>query len=684
MSRGEQSHFVVRPLRGMDQRWRPAPNSAAVVRDMRWNEKDGWEDSGGFREATNANAQGDSPFLNQGTITRLHWFAQHNGARQWLVWTDSSGRLRVFNGSGAPGTPWTHMEDLDGTAFDGSGRSRTVLSTPWQGEQFQAWGGRLYMVNGYDEPLVFDGVKADRVGWTATPAAPHGDAVEGVATNLVAVFGFGTPKVCARRIRVSFVNERGQESMLSEPSNSVTVSNSASSPRSFIAWTIPRGPDECVARRIYATMDYLDADGEAANVGLAEVYFFHTEIQDNETELYEDYLPDGLLGDAVDTLDFGAFPQRATYIAVFKNTMFLSVDGDIQYSAPGYPEVFPPENRIPLSDDSMGPTMGMRPTHNALVVFKQRGIYLIKGDPVSGFEAFTLTRDHGNACPNALVELPGLGLFFVDESGCHILLGALENTGTPTSVRRLSTPIPDEVKRFNTSALINACAAIYHHDKELWFCVPTIGNDKPNRALVFSYEVGEWSFRDDFPANTLIETRDHRGLLYMGSGSTAANKRGLLVYSPGFADKGGVAIATLYQTNPIDLGDGFRSFDPMHVLVRCIGYGNNNLNLNYRINRDIDTVRAAAAGTDQQDHAKPLAVYGTGLWGTAKWGEHRPVEVTFDLSSITKGPAREIAFTLTPASRRIQLLDLDFISMPGAARKVLPPTKDRGPSGRVL
>lgn len=680
------AHLVVQPLRGIDQRWRPAPNAAAVVRDMRWNQKDGWEDSGGYREATNPDPEtGNSPFVGQGTIESLHWFAQHNGARQWLVWEDSAGRLRAFNGSTAPAVPWTHLEDVRGNLFDAAGRTRTIIATPWQGTQAQAWGGRLYLVNGYDEPLVFDGVKCDRAGWSERPSQPYATAVSGVSTTLNN-FGFGTgQKLCARKYRVSFLNERGQESELSPPSNPMVVDTAAApaGARRFGLVSIPLGPSECVARRVYATQDYLDGDGDYTDTGLGEIYFFHSEVQDNETEQFEDHVPDPLLGSAVDDLDFGPWPTGGKYLAVFKNTLFIATDDGLFFSAPGQPEVIPSDNFIPMGDDDMGPPTGMRPTKNALLLFKRKGVYLVKGEPLTGFSAHTLTRDQGNDAPNALAELPGLGMVMVNGNGVHLIEGALENTGTVTAIRRLSTTVPDEVADFASAALIAAHGAVYHRDKEYWLSVPRLGSNVNNRVLVFHYEIGEWSWRPDFPINCMLETRDHRGLLYFGSGSTTTLKRGLLVYSPGFPDKGGTAIQPLYETGDIDWGNGFTAAVPVHLAVRCIGHGNNDLNLNYRINRQVVAVRPAVMGTDQQDHTGRFPVFGTAVWGTDRWHRMRPVEVVFDLTGVTEGPARAISFSLSPALRHLQLLGIDVAVTPGAERDILPYSADRGDAGQL-
>ena len=93
--------FQVSKMRGIEQRWSPEPGTAARIRDMTWDPKDGWKDCGGSIElalisltddpAIGPNVSNDAfanPFEGDGQINSIHWFAQHNGARQWLVcWT---------------------------------------------------------------------------------------------------------------------------------------------------------------------------------------------------------------------------------------------------------------------------------------------------------------------------------------------------------------------------------------------------------------------------------------------------------------------------------------------------------------------------------------------------------------------------------------------------------------------
>jgi hypothetical protein len=664
----------------MDQRWRTTPDKANLIEDMTWSSKDAWTNCGGADKIT-------TDGWTSTNVRAMHWFSQHNGARQWTVFVQDNGRFRYFNGSlGGSGAPYTHIKDVDNNFFDTVDRELTVISdTPSQGPQFQAWGGRLMMVNGYDEPMVFNGRYVDRAGFSARPGQPTATGLtEDGGTNewRTNLAGLGLGRLadsgtveCAYQYVVTFLNERGQESRPSASSERVVFENSTTK-RTFVKVDIPTGDSNVVARRIYRTRNIFNSAGEALDLGYGTDFYFLMEIQDNSTTSFEDGFPDSNLGSLLDELDFGEFPTSTNLIASFKNTLFSAgaYTNQLKFSAPGFPEVFPPDNVIEFGDKDMGATRGLYPTKNALVLFKDRGIYLIKGDSSNGLFSQTLTRDVGCIAPNSIVELPGKGLAFLANDGVYLLAGALENTGTPTQVVRLSEPIKDVTDKINGSAAIGATAEVYHRDREYWLCIPTLGSASNDLVLVYHYEIGEWSTRDGFPANRILETRDHRGYLFLCGGN------GIFVYTQRSATKmGGGAPAPKYVTTDLDFGSVYGAIQPAYVQAYAVGYGNNNLQLNYSINQSINQIRATVQGIDQQDPNDRQDVYGTAVWGTATWGKWHPVALRYDISVTDSGPARELSLTFTAESGRIELVGYDVEAKVGEQRFIKPLNEILGP-----
>ena len=733
--------YSIYPLRGMDLRWRPPTVGARRIRDMTYHQKDGWKDAGGFSTimpdvaATAVDVIGDStlssgflvhPFYLFSEIESLHWFSQHGGRRQWLIFEaerDSGGMtLWYFNGStaGSLGGGFTELTDASGDSLvftSGSTKiGRRAHLGPRTRTQSIAWNGLLYLVNGHDVPIVFDGFKAERAGFDRAPAAPTGTVTAHgrCGNNMAKGLGLGTSwkglsgtyggqslEQLTRldfgyRYRVSFVNERGQESPLSAPSGLISGRNPKPNKldefdditqdtfnggyrmgRKFIALSIPVGGETTVARRLYRTRQLLNSEGELASRSAAENFYFLEEIRDNYCTSWEDGIPDGFLGSLVDELDFGAWPARANLIASFKNTVFLanSSGSEVRYSAPLLPEVYPVDNRISLGQDGSGEITAMHPTKNALFVFKRSAVYLIKGSPSSGFEAMPLTKSTGCIGANAVAEIPGMGLAFLGDNGIYLLRGALENTGTVTNVEHLSTPIPDYIDRINMSAAVQAVAITYKKDREFWMSVPVDGSEKNNFVLVYHYDVGSWSYRENYPIGCAITTSDHRGYLIFGSNVAGTDDRiGLNVYHHGATNKGSssYAIQPMYETSDLNFGSVFKAVAPKQFLLNCVGYGDNDVTVNYTVNRSISQARTTNKVADQQNPEERYSVYGTAKWGDTFWYEHRPIVLRFDVSAMDKPAVRELRVTVEASGRRIQVMGLDIGVVASAPTQRIP------------
>jgi len=756
--------FQVMKLRGMDQRWNPDSTRASVIKNMRWDLRDGWSKSGGDRpisqpvepaqevdrqglpiDADDADGADDAedPFKADGQeIISIHWFAQHNGARQWLIWETASGALRALWGPGVQtpgplreGLPWKNLLlARNGSApaqWDGSNYKRTVLDTPNIRTQSVSWADRLYIVNGYDEPIVFDGTKTTRAGYASPPSAPVANVVRFALMSdpdtdfnywtADSGYGMGTTgekanakkenhplsrgdKWCLWKYKVSFVNERGQESPLSPDSNGVRAMcfrepnitfgdkdvgtydkrRNDKVGRRFVTVHIPQGPAGTVARRVYRTQDMLDVRGRPVNVSEGTNFYFLHEIQDNAAASFEDAVPDISLGAVVDPEDFGPWPTNVRMLATFKNTMFLAGTGDnrIKFSRPLNPEVYPINNFIEIGNSESGPVTGMRGTKNALVVFKRKAIYLIKGDPEKGFYAETLSRDVGCCAANTIAEIPGKGTVFLSDSGVMLLVGALESEGIPTNVVHLSEPIPDEIKKINFSAAENASAIYYQKDKEYWLSVPRIGNSENRRALIFHTEIGEWSFRTGFNVGCMVETRDHRGYLTYGTNSLEKTNPGIRVYSIGnTALLGEADVQSEYRTVDVDFGSKFSHITPAYISVYAVGYGDTKLDVNFQVNRSENYSLAEDKQVSQQELLEPLATFDVAEWGTGKWGFYRPICLRYDISTMHEGVVRELAFSFK-ASSSAQLVGYELSGKLGEQRRIKPLTDVLGVNRR--
>ena len=227
------SKFQIAPLRGMDQRWDVRPNQAYNIENMTWSDQDSWRSSQGYRrlvhdfEETQEITVGDRPVTIQtGNIINvydtdappnsLYWFSQHGNSLQWLIYEDTDGRLLHFNGSKSPSNPKTIIQYADGNLFDGTSNVRECKGQPVADTSFAMYGSNLYLVNGQDAPLVFDGKKCTRAGFSGRPNSPSAFITKKTEIREGFLSGVGYANSDNQfKYVVTFVNERGQESRFS-------------------------------------------------------------------------------------------------------------------------------------------------------------------------------------------------------------------------------------------------------------------------------------------------------------------------------------------------------------------------------------------------------------------------------------------------------------------------------------
>ena len=328
---------------------------------------------------------------------------------------------------------------------------------------------------------------------------------------------------------------------------------------------IPRAPSNARGVRIYRTKNLyaktLSAVDDRENIDMGAMphhwtareptgkFYFHSQYAGTAPLDVVDTKADGQLGSAFNLDALGVIPTSAKYISLFKGTMFLAGTSEypdrIFYSQPLMIEQFPRQNFLQIGDRDSGAVMGMYASKNALVVFKRRGVYLIKGDPLVGFKSETLTEDIGCTSPNAILECPGpelknfsgkpMGVIFLSDNGPYMLQGTMEPTGTPTSLAFLGNSIRKTWDTTNRAALIGACAAINYEDEEVWFQVPANGSVAPNLGLVYHYGIDQWSVRDGYTALSMCTVHGATPTVAIAR-YEASGSKGVTLYSHGYGE----------------------------------------------------------------------------------------------------------------------------------------------------
>ena len=653
----------------------------------------------------------------------MHWFAQFNGGIQWLIYELEDGTLLRFYGAGGNIEPWKELYHIDGRPIVGnnfasnwqipkSHKRHVRVDKSWENTHFYTFASRVYMVNGKNEPLVFDGRKCARAGFAVQPAIKNVarnyfeesssneykykaySTIQGLGYNAdhqrpdpeLENLGETWDSKWKYSYRVSYLNERGQESPLSEAAvvrgRNYYSTDSGKSVYGNVTVSLPIGPVGTVARRIYRTQNLYDAKNQPRSAVFNNEFYYVMEIQDNITSIYNDSIPDNQLG-AMKTENLVKWPTAANRISAFKNTMFIASSDEniLYYSNPRQPEEFPAMNYFEIGDSISGPIVALYPTKNALVVLKRYGIYLIKGDPLNGFFAFTLTKDIGCIASKSIREIPGKGLAFLGDKGVFLLEGALEDTGTITGITRISDGIEKVLRRLNKPGSESTRSCINRSEAEYWLNIPVDSEVRPNLLLKFHFEIGEWSISENFRANDILCTGDHRNKTYLACSDTTSTNRGLMVYSHAFTKKGTTAIAPLYKTVHMSVGSFYSSFDVVRVQIMAVGYGENKMKCNFLVNREINNAMTSDIERNQkrvlEDNLAPL--FGTAtLDGTYNFAEHRPVPVRFDVNAMHKGPVQEISFSFAPAGQRIQILGYQIEVRVGSTKEVVTLTEAFG------
>lgn len=673
-------------LGGIDERWAAEAQNAAVLQDARRDPRGGWTRCGGYRailEPVTDPKDGVSTisaFLGEGKIHSMHWVAHHNGGIQYLLFEMGS-QLVYFNGS---------TQSWEVLASD-----RYETDQPWQRTQYVSVGNNTWIINGQNAPLRFDGERLHRAGFDGPPAAPTARCInEGfVCGSTLPDMGLGAASTyddgghgLYAWVR-TLVNEFGTESPPSAASNVVTWADQpledikdndanvmqwadVGGSRYFADLDLPDSNDEgAVASRLYRTRD-----ATLGTLNYGTTYHFLREIKTKTRIKLIDVASDAALLSPLDPMAFGPWPKGAKYIVSWQGCTWAA--GMPEYpdrlarSAPLQSENFPPGNIYTIGGSDSGEITGLYASKNVLFVFTRRAVFIVVGNPVSGFEPRDFSNEDGCDAPNSIREIPGAGVVFASRLGVYLIPLTEAAIDVPGSRPvRISRQVDDFWRnRVTHTALMNAYGRVYRPDEEYVLLLPVDGQPENSVALVFHYAGGraDWSFRPKQPFACAVESHDHRRCLFMGSNDDEDHP-GVHVYSPGWPDKDGEAIEFKYETTPLEYGLGkYENFSVKTVQVWVLGYGNTDVRLDYYIDRRQAKKNATQKRRDAQDPTYQIPVWGKAKWSaTETWYKHRPIPIRFDIDAT----CREFAFHVEPESR-IQIIDWELGIKPGPTREI--------------
>jgi hypothetical protein len=498
--------------------------------------------------------------LAGGRVLTMGAFSRHQGAEEYILYEQKvslgqSAWLRYLD----PGDKTNRVRTLVA-----NGRALTGNNHP--GTSYVPMGPFCLIINGEDPPLRFEGKeRVTTFGFHARPSAPvptqgPGLSQPGLGVNAyhyaisyanASTFAIGVRVNCAFGISgdavgatggsaasyqyaVTFISETGSESPRSPLSNLVRHRIDSDSRIVIPVFSIPKGPEGTVKRRLYRTKN--QRDGFA---GEGSTLYFLDDIPNNVETIYYDAIPDTALGAQGPSLDDSAvFPTGVRYGAAFLNRMFVAGGSQhptrIFFSAGNAPEQFPTNNYFDVGSTVGGEVTGLYQHNDLLLVFRRNAIDAIvpTDSTTTPFSLVPVTQGVGTVATKSIATVPGIGVMFLSEDGFYVIRGNLTNEQS-LQVVRVSDGLGRYVKRLTRSSLAKTVAVYNAKDQEYWCHAPVDGNNYPSLGLVFHAANGQWSTRTSIPASSMAVCRE--GFTIFGShaghtGFTDAANKGIFTW----------------------------------------------------------------------------------------------------------------------------------------------------------
>ena len=674
------ARVIVNPQMGIDLSI-PAPqNTAQLIENFGFDaQTKAWTSQLGYEPFFNESLF-NGPFTigNQlnAPVDSLYVFQRHQSRQQHIIF-ECNGKLVTLE-------PWTSDNHRV------LATNRTIPTPNSARTAYEQFGRYVVITNGIDAPVKWRGdQRLFPLGWAETPGTPtigsvrdpgaSGDvgALEasddyvGSGNNIYqgddAYFEGVTSSDADETVeyvyRVSFINENGSESPLSGDSNklvysgtSVTRDGFSGVPKLCVPLEIPTGPEGTVARRIYRTQK----DGNRS------LFYYLDEIKNNTSVQYVDYRSDASLGAQAPDRTFSVpFPSKGVrFTASFKNCLFI--DGGemdptrLYYSAPLEPDRYPALNYFEVGTREGGDIVGLETYYNSLLVFRENGIDLIRGDATRGFELVPFVEGIGAYSHNTIIAVPNLGVSFVSRDGIYLISGGLDG-GSDLTLVKLSKGLDEIFERLSIDSMPAAVAAYSARRQELWFHLPTSGKPRLTLGLVYHTNNGQWSQRGkSWPIRCMAVDRD-QNILFGADDWTVQTTPGSRITRGIYAVSGKRAEGTVYpplgqdlpvEADPlqwefrsqwVDMGLPYLKKYPKYLYMYAISTGDHDVNIDHFRNRDWSTEYEGGQMKGQVADEKDQPFYDSAkyLWDKITWQDKRLIQVRLP---VTTGAVSEYAF----------------------------------------
>ena len=173
---------------------------------------------------------------------------------------------------------------------------------------------------------------------------------------------------------------------------------------------------------------------------------------------------------------------------------------------------FATDAQFRINRGSADKLIGFHPfLEDAILCFMQRSIHLISNVTTpSAAGVLEITREYGCIARKTIVN-SGPQIYFLSDRGVMVLqqgVGVKKGIGIAVSkvsgeAKPLTTPIADQIKDINLSAVSGAVAKV--HDNKVFFAFPTGSSTGNNTVWVYDILNNAWVSKDTFPSGFQVD-----------------------------------------------------------------------------------------------------------------------------------------------------------------------------------
>jgi len=390
-------------------------------------------------------------------LTGLFLFLKSDGTRFEIATT----KTKIWRFGNPTANEYNELS-LANSGFGAAGTGANRTGTVNDKHSFAVLKDILYMFNGIDPNIMYDGVNIQSLG------------IQPVAGNPVAQNGGAGVLTGTYSHKITYYNSlKGIESSPSVKTNDFTAS---SNQINVLAFPTPDNP-QVDKIRIYRTT----ADGG--------VWLFNAEIPSNQGS-YIDNLPDSQLGIQVELLANGV-PPAFQIAEIHKGRLFgvPSNSSRVWFSKQGKPNAVHPNDFRDLDpDDGDRVVTGIKRLFGQIIAFKNDSIWNGSGSDRFDFSFNRQVSGVGAVNQESILTVPGKNIFmFMSENGFYSYDGVTE--------RYESQQIEPLIKGLNQSRLKYTHGFAYKKLNMLIWLVSNGASTKNDLMVVYDYVQNMWTTR---------------------------------------------------------------------------------------------------------------------------------------------------------------------------------------------